>query len=153
MARIKAQKMAKAKKPHRVKKNNKLPYVAVATLCEKVLREGETPTLVRIIDTLNVTGDSPKMPPGVIVVTIFVLLKSGEARGHRDIRIVGRDPNGEILLNHTEDGQFGDPESGSIVQIQAKLVVKMAGLYWFDVNVSGTTVTRIPMRLQYKSGD
>ncbi len=141
--------MKKAKRLRRPKGNRELPHVAIATICEKVLKEGLIVTLVRVIDTYRISAEPRTMPPGVLSFVIYVLLKSGDARGTRRIEIVGHSPSGERILAQSEKADFVGEENGVAIECPTKLTVKDTGLYWFDVNVNGRTLSRIPLRISY----
>lgn len=62
------------------------PYLAMALLCEKVLREADgVLSLIRIVDRITVSFSGPdapvQMPPAPVNLTLVVGFKSGFARG------------------------------------------------------------------------
>jgi hypothetical protein len=134
---------------HRRAANRAMPHVAVATICERVLREGQTPTLIRLIDTFNIASDSEEMPPGVLSFVVFVMLKSGPARGDRRIRITGKAPSGQIVLDEEREVNFAGEEAGAVIEANVNLAVRETGLYWFDVSVGSEIASRIPMKIHY----
>ena len=72
------------------------PYIAVATFCEKVLRESDgVLTIVRVVDTLNIAASALKYPTNsppipITNLTVAIVLRRGEASGRH--RSTGRDP-------------------------------------------------------------
>jgi hypothetical protein len=136
-----------------IKRKEKLngPYIAVATICERVLQEGNTPTLIRVIDTFSIEGEAPKMPPGLLQFVIFVMLKTGgSSTGKIKLGIVGHSPSGNEAVNETKDAPIAPGHAGGCsVQFEVKLLVSEPGEYWFDVLLNGTMISRIPMRIRY----
>lgn len=122
------------------------PYVAVATLCEKVLQEKDNVvSLVRIVDTVKfavVPGQ------GAIRLTLMVMLRSGEAIGRYEVRFVMRKPSGEQQeLAVAPTIELTGNEHGANIQADLLLRATEIGLHWFDVLVDGEKLTSVPLRL------
>ena len=130
------------------------PHVNAAFLCERVLIEQDSvASAIRIVDRMYFLVDEegePVAPHNVL--TLFVNLKSGQARGSYDVAVELERPSGErvpviksnVLLEGEERGvnillpvDF-QPEGG-------------AGLYWFDILFDSQPLTRIPLRVVYQS--
>lgn len=138
------------RKPKARRGNRKTPHLATAVLCEKVLQEkDEVTSLIRVIDTINLSGEARTLPPGVIVFNIVVNFKSGEARGRRRLRIVGRAPSGKKVAAYEHALEFKGDEHGVSVVALTRMSVTEKGLYWFDVLVNREMMTRIPLRINY----
>ena len=76
------------------------PYLLVACLCEKVLKEADgVPSVIRIIDRINhgVIGPEPPsdMPPFDYQLMLYINFKSGSARGPMKLEIRRESPSGE----------------------------------------------------------
>lgn len=146
--------MAKKKKSGATRKrrgNRKKPFLAVAVLCEKILREEDNViSLVRLFDTFNLSGETPTIPPGVATTNMYLQFKSGEAIGTRRLSVVGRSPSGEETTLFENRIDFNGGEGGAVASIDLKLAVKEAGLYWFDVMINDELMTKIPLRVQYR---
>lgn len=146
-------KKSKPKKP--VKKATKakaMPHLGVAVLCENVLHEGNVATLVRIIDTMNVGTDSPDFVPGIIRLHLYLLFKSGDAKGKYDldVRLCRPDHETEPLKIDSKTLEFKGGEHGSALDLTLTLAIKMAGLHWLDVLVNKSLVTRVPLKIVYR---
>src|SRR5205085_11346431 len=97
------------------------PYVAIATLCERVLQEKDgVVTIVRAIDTYNLHQDPAETPTGVtpvLQVTGFISLKSGPVTGEHDIELVFENPLGERKSLSTHKVLFEGYEHGINAEI------------------------------------
>lgn len=86
---------------------------------------------------------------GVIPTTLLVALKSGDAQGRHPVTVRAQQPNGTYLPDQTFDATFEQGERG--VNLILNLALPMIeGLYWFDVLVSETLLTRVPLRIMYQ---
>ena len=125
-----------------------LPYITAALLCENVLEEKNgSLTVVRIVDRLEFSteGLPPELNP-MVALKGLVCLKSGPYQGDCNITIKVNRPSGR----ETEPMSFppfkllgGD--QGQNVIINIGLGVDEQGPYWFDVNLNGELLTRIPL--------
>jgi len=130
------------------------PYVQLATFCEKVLQEADgVISIVRMIDRIGVsaqgTNAPPELPGGTIRTTLVVALKSDDARGRHELTIRAHQPSGQTLPDRKLDVIFDGDDRGFnlIVEID---VEAMEGLYWFDVLLNESLMTRIPLRISYQ---
>jgi len=133
------------------------PYVASAVLCDRVLTERSGAfSPINIVDRLTLNP-----PPGVVVpellppldVTIFVLLRSGGARGRHTLRLRAETPSGQKLPEITVPAHFeGDGDRGAAF-IFRPLPWRLGGegLYWIDVLLGERMLTRIPFRVVLNS--
>src|SRR5215831_7001617 len=75
--------------------SNRLPYVAAALICEKVLQETNgSISIIRLADRVDITKP-PDFPAGVkpmIQLNGFVSLKSGDTKGDFTLTIEGTNP-------------------------------------------------------------
>ncbi|MGD0167013.1 MAG: hypothetical protein ABSC51_06965 [Gaiellaceae bacterium] len=135
------------------------PFVAVATLCEKVLTDTDgAVSVIRIIDRLTLTASGPdppeQMPPYALGLTALVMLRRGEARGRHQTRIVPQAPDGTERPAVEAPTQFsGDEEAANNIVIDlSAFAVDLEGLWWFDVlfGDEGTRIARIPLRVVYQ---
>lgn len=127
------------------------PYLNVAVICEKVLVEKDgVQTLVRIIDHLHIRGNSPEMLPTQLTFTIAVSFRSGLLRGVQKITIAPTSPSGAALPEMGVPVSFeGDDDRGVFVGMETRFVFPEPGLYWMEVKLAGTLVTKIPLRISY----
>jgi hypothetical protein len=135
------------------------PFVAVATFCEKVMREADNViSVLRVVDQLNVTATGPdvpdEMPPAPTNLHIAIVLRRGEARGRQKVKLRPEAPGGELRDVAIENfiTLTGDPEAGANIVIDfSGFAVDREGLWWFDVlfGDAETLLARIPLRVSY----
>lgn len=131
------------------------PYLQMALFCDRVIEEKDgVLTVVRVIDrviqTATGAGSPADMPPFPYSLTMVVTLKSGQAKGRHEITITQESPSG-IRQEMGRPMSFlleGD-ERGQNLVIRADMTFEAEGLYWFDVNLDGTLITRVPLRVLY----
>ena len=83
-------------------------------------------------------------------LVLLVRFKSGLARGSYPLEIRLRKPSGESLTPGTQTIMFeGEEDRGSDVVVNMTLRVEFTGLYWFDIYLNQTRVTRVPLRIVY----
>lgn len=131
------------------------PYVCGAFFCERVLIEQDgVSTFIRVVDVLTV--DQPEgpeaAPDGVPVVPASVLmaavmLKSGDAKGERRLRIDAITPSGERRPGRTNVVTFLGGEQGVNIRGPVPVPVGEEGLFWYEVLVDGEPLTRMPLRV------
>lgn len=131
------------------------PYLQAAVLCEKVLQEKDgVISIIRIIDTLNITASGPappeEMPAGQISFPAVITLKAGMLRGKYDIKIVPVAPSGKKMHGPSVSAYFEGDDRGVNVILTINLTVKEEGVFWFDVSVQDLLLTRIPLRVVYQ---
>ncbi len=132
---------------------NPKPYVAVATICERVLEEKEgTLSAIRIVDTVKV--EVPETIPAdakpVINLSALVSLKSGDARGKFLDKIVSCTPSGKKLekLAPSFPLLLQGGERGANLVVNFSLQISEWGLYWFDVLLNDELISRMPLTVQ-----
>lgn len=134
---------------------NPKPFVQVACICEKVLRENDdVPSLIRIVEVFTLEPP-PKLPPGIsasvtLPLTIFVALVAGDVVGEHTLSINLTRPNG--TTTRVSDLPVVFVGGGGVnLQIGFNLQSPEEGLYWFDVLWVDEVLTRIPVRFRIKS--
>ena len=135
----------------KTKQRNKLPFVAAALICEKVLKEDKVATFIRIVDILAVPHDF-KPRRGTVVefnLQLVIFFKSGHARGPHELVINWVSPSGrktkaaDAKLNFDES----PPSGGANVQMPARIKWEKHGTYWFEVLLNGSLMTMIPLQI------
>ncbi len=128
----------------------RLPLVAVACMCEKVLREEDgVLSAIRIVDRFQarVTG----APEGTVVsvpLTALISLKAGEFEGKAEMTLKLRTPTGKVVdLPEAFPFLLKGPEQGANLIVQMQLPAKDFGLYGLDVYVNQQILTSIPFKL------
>lgn len=143
----------KTKRPSkkRPRNNRKLPLLAAAIICEKVLQEeGNVVTAIRIVDLINLQGDSKEFIPGVVGFTILILFRSGEAIGKRTLELSCCSPSGETVKSQKQVITFEGGSHGQTLILNINLSLSETGTYWFDVKIGQQVMTRIPLTVNYQ---
>lgn len=130
------------------------PYVQAACFCDQIIEDKSGVwTLVRLIDRLEVTasGVTPPsdMPPLTTDLNLALLLKSGDAMGRSDLKIIPRLPSGESNNPLEMSIRFEGEEKGHNLHAKIRFTFEMEGLYWFDVYIDDTKLTTLPFRIVY----
>lgn len=131
------------------------PYLAAAVLCERVLTEADqVNSLIRIVDRVIITGSGPEpptdMPSMLHNLFLFVSFKSGSARGAKELMIRIQKPSGDSPAAQRVPVNFeGEDDRGTNLIAQMALQLDVVGLWWFDISLDDTPVTRLPLRVIY----
>jgi hypothetical protein len=131
------------------------PYLSAALLCEKVLAEAEgVKSAIRIIDRITRTAVGPEPPeqmkPFTHQLYFLVRLKSGSARGPKNLEIRLTKPSGESPPSARQTVNFeGEDDRGLDVVAEMQMELDQVGLYWFDVYLDNERLTRVPLRVVY----
>ena len=107
-------------------------------------------SLIRIIDSFNVTGDEKELPPGLVAIQIYLQFRAGDAVGDRTVEIVNVSPSGERGTPMKNTLHFEGGAQGAAIIFNVKMMVKETGIYWFHVTVNGQEMTRIPLTINYQ---
>ncbi len=127
---------------------NKKPFVNVACICEKVLRETDgVLSAIRIVDTFYV-----QLPiqgkPAVVQATALVSLKSGDLKGASVVKLMMLPPDGtKKELKEATPILLEGGEQGANVIVVMTLVLPLLGLYQIEVCWNDEVLTTIPFRL------
>jgi len=130
------------------------PYVHLAVLCERVLREADgVISLIRVIDRITHTERSPdapeEMPEVHYPLFLAVNLKSGTARGRHNITITPEQPSGETLQPITVSVNMEGEGKGINIGSRIDIPYKLEGLHWFNIQFDNQIITRIPLEVRY----
>ena len=130
------------------------PYLSVATFCEQVIEDKSgVLSLIRIVDRLDFIIQGPNAPEEMPVsnfnLTLVLTLKSGDARGSHEVKIVPELPSGEtlspsILSVHLEGGN-----RGADLISKFDMPLAMPGVYWFKIYIDGEFLTQTPIEVIY----
>jgi hypothetical protein len=77
------------------------------------------------------------------------MLKSGNARGRHNLKIVPELPSGETETPITVTVHFEGEEKGQNVTLPLAFTFKFEGLYWFNVYLDEQKMTALPFRVKY----
>ena len=131
------------------------PYLVAAFLCERLLVETDgVKSAIRIVDRVNRTARGPQPPedmePFDHVLTLFISLKSGYARGNHRLRVELVKPSQETVSPLDTTINFeGDEDRGVDVVVELHMKIAITGIYWLNVYLKESLLTRIPFRVVY----
>jgi len=133
------------------------PFIAAALLCERVLTEADaTQSAIRIVDRVTAqvitTGpaDSPPAQFQGVQVTLWalIILKNGKAAGSHRLVVTPIAPSGLRMGSTGNDVLFeGGEDRGVSITAPVQFVAQEEGVYWFDVSLDDTRLTRVPLRI------
>jgi hypothetical protein len=131
------------------------PWLSMAVFCEKVLEDKDgVLSAIRIVDRFFLTASGPaapeKMPPTPFQFSALLAFKSGFARGSYTVRLRPRTPSNVPLPEQSVPILLEGEDRGAYVHMQLNMTIKEDGLYWFDVSLGESLVTRMPLRVVYQ---
>lgn len=130
------------------------PVLALAVICERVLREVDgAMSIIRIVDRWQIVGSSPHMQVTTIPLSIAIMLRSGKFRGRVTVTIRATAPSGKQLIQIDAPILFegeGQDERGAFIAMNLGFVAEEEGLYWFTLLLNQEAATRIPLRVAYQ---
>ncbi|HEY6445930.1 MAG TPA: hypothetical protein VIY53_05675 [Acidobacteriaceae bacterium] len=128
------------------------PYVQVAAICMTPLVEQQgLLSVIRIQDRIQLAGLTEKMQPQPLnSLWLVVVLKSGELTGKFNLNIVPITPGGHRIPGPSTSVLLEGQERGAVVATPLMVVAEEEGLYWFEVTLEGTLLTRVPLRVMYQ---
>lgn len=134
------------------------PYLAVATLFERVLIERDgVASGIRMVDNVNL--QVPEMPPGPIPdnvtvhaaafkAALMVCLKSGRASGRYELRVILHPPIGEPRPYPPHTMELSpEPHGGALAVFELTLLLDAPGLYSFELLLDGEFLTAVPLNV------
>ena len=129
-----------------------MPYLSVATFCEKILTEADGGvSLIRMFDRYSLPAPSPQTPASPIPLNAAIILRSGIFRGPATLKIRPNSPSGQELPTLEFPIHFeGDDERGSAIMVNMGFAPPEQGLFWFDVILDDELITRIPLRVIFQ---
>ncbi|MBI1893239.1 MAG: hypothetical protein HYS14_03895 [Candidatus Rokubacteria bacterium] len=131
------------------------PFLSSALFCEKLLVEQDNvKSAIRIVDVVTMTAEGPdppkEMAPFVYEGSMLMRFIAGAARGRYELGMTIVNPDSTSRERIARDIEFGDqPEQGLDVVTSLKIRFAMPGTYWFRIDLNGTQITQIPMRVDY----
>lgn len=131
------------------------PYLQMAVFCENVIEDRQgVLSLIRIIDRTTVTASGPEapetMPPTPLSGHMVLAFKSGWAKGSYHVKIRPKTPDQQDLPELTVPIHFEGEDRGQNLILPFRMVLEQEGLYWFEVYLNDSLVTRTPFRLIYQ---
>jgi len=139
----------------------RLPWIAAALFCERVLEEkDDVLTIVRVIHKATVAAmdREGRLKPiseekgFPIPLTAFIAFRaSGEPTGPHSLRLVAHSPSGKThdAGSYPDAIRFVADDQAFNLVVNMGVTAREAGLYWFDVLLDEELVTRIPLQIQF----
>jgi len=131
------------------------PYLKAAVICSEAIegKDGAL-SLIRIIDRLTISASGPNPPTEMPIVKqrlkIVLMFISGRAKGSEDARIRMERPDGRTQDVWAGTLFFEGEDRGANVIMDTEVEFRQQGLYWFDLYMGTTRLTRMPFRLIYQ---
>lgn len=128
------------------------PFVQLAAFCQTTIQENNgSLSIIRMMDRIQLVGQTPEMPAIPFQGTLVLILKSGFMRENAQITIRPNTPSGATMQSIEMSALFeGDDRGVQVVADMRGFQLTEQGLYWFDVLVNGVMFTRIPLRVIYQ---
>ncbi len=127
------------------------PFLQMAVLCQAVLQEGNGQlSLVRITDSLGLAGVQREMQPQPFTLHMVVAFRAGFAHGKYSVKVVGNTPSKQEFPVGEQSPYFEGEDRGVNLIFLLSLVLQEEGVFWFDVLLQDTFVTRTPLRVTYQ---
>lgn len=83
---------------------------------------------------------------------LVIIFASGDAIGERTVTVIAEAPNGERLPPVDQAIILRGEDYRSTIVSSLSLDITQVGVYWFEVQLDGRQVTRIPIRVGYERG-
>jgi len=90
-----------------------------------------------------------EMPNVTYPMKMVIMLKSGRARGRHELKIIPELPSGETKPPLIRTAQLEGEERGQNYIINMLFTFTVEGLYWFNIYLDDSLLTRIPLRIKY----
>lgn len=131
------------------------PYLLMAALCERAQQDQYGSfSVINVLENLVAGTDDPnapeEMPTFRIDANLVVAFASGTARGKETVTIIPVQPDGKRLEPVSQDIELLGGDHRSTIVSTLSIDIVQPGVYWFDVELSGRLVTRIPLRIAYE---
>lgn len=122
------------------------PWIQTAVLCEQV--EGDEAGRIaatNIIDGVAIDGGSQ------LDLNLLLALVRGDWQGAIKLHVVAYDPAGDPIAAFDVEGDPPPiPYAISRIVVPIEVVPGQPGVYWFDVSIEEHTLTRIPLRIDWR---
>ena len=121
------------------------PWIQTVVLCERVGAEEGKLVATDIIDAIAIDGGTQ------LDLDMVIALVRGDWQGGIKLHVVAFDPEGNpIAAMDVEGDPPSIPYSISRVVVPIELVPGQPGVYWFDLSVEERTLTRVPLRIDWR---
>jgi hypothetical protein len=109
-------------------------------------------SIIRIVDRFPLAGTTDQMQPQPLHnLWLVLVLKSGEMKGVKCmLKITPFTPSGKKLPSAEVGVLFEGDERGTLSMSPLAVIAEEEGLYWFEISVENSVLTRIPLRVMYQ---
>jgi hypothetical protein len=123
------------------------PWLQTAVLCRQVAEDPQGRLVAfDILDGIEVEAGT------AFSINLVIAVVRGTWAGTIKLRVAALDPAGEVLGEMEADGDPPDiPYAHSRIVVPLELVAGRPGIFWFDIQLGGTTVTRVPLRVDWRN--
>jgi hypothetical protein len=128
------------------------PYVQVAAICMTPLVEQKGQlSVIRIQDRIQLAGITDQMQPQPLNSLWLVLaLRAGAMEGKCTINVSPVTPSGKRPQGPSFPMLFEGPERLAFLATPMMFVAEEEGLYWFEITLEGTLISKVPLRVMYQ---
>jgi|SRR5579862_2588261 len=128
------------------------PYVQVAAICATPLVEQQGYlSVIRIQDRIQLAGPTDQMQPQPLnALSLVISLKAGEMNGKYQLGVTPIAPSGQRLPGAVFSALFEGQERGTVMIMPLAIIAEEEGLYWFEVTLEQSVLTKIPLRVMYQ---
>ncbi len=121
------------------------PWIQTAVLCERAGTADGKLVATDIIDGVAIEGGTQ------LDLDMVIALVRGDWQGTVKLHVVAFDPEGTPLAAMDVEGDPpAIPYAISRVVVPIELVPGQPGVYWFDLSVEDRTLTRVPLRIDWR---
>jgi hypothetical protein len=122
------------------------PWIQTAVVCEQVAGDAAGKlTASDIVDGVAIEGGSQ------VELDLLIALVRGDWQGAIQLHVVAYDPEGNpISAMDVEGDPPAIPYAVSRIVVPIQLVPGQPGVYWFDLSIEERTITRIPLRVDWR---
>ncbi len=121
------------------------PWIQTAVLCETVTAVEGKLVAADILDGVLIDGGAQ------INLNLVLALVRGEWQGEIKLHVVAYDPVGDPISAMDVDGDPPSiPYALSRIIVPIELVPGQPGVYWFDLSIENQTLTRVPLRVDWR---
>ncbi len=127
------------------------PYLFIAFACPSMPEDGKM-DVHNLPGKLNVEGDAETMPSFPLNLTLFIGLIAGEYTGKAQVSVKPVSPSKEEYTLISEQVEFKKPFNHRVhIKVSVEdFTIKQQGVYWFDVHLENSLITRIPIEVIYR---
>ncbi len=128
------------------------PFLQMAVFCERVLQEKDgVMSAIRIVDRFTQIVPPANvqtiLTPMRLDVFIAIAIKAGDIRRKAELKVIPKAPSGAELPGFSGTVLLEGDDRGVNVVVKYVFEAKEEGIYWFDVNLDGMLLTKMPLRI------